>query len=59
MVQVASFCEWRLAQLQASGSINPTQSLKAAQGSQQVGCSHHIGTCCTLRDQRKAAPVHC
>jgi hypothetical protein len=27
---VASFCEWRLAQLRAAGPINPTESLKTA-----------------------------
>jgi hypothetical protein len=30
VMQVAFFCEWRLAQLRAAGSINPTESLKTA-----------------------------
>jgi hypothetical protein len=30
VIQVASFCEWRLAQLRVAGSINPTESLKTA-----------------------------
>ncbi len=67
IVQVASFCEWRLAQLQASGSINPTQTLKTARKALNrsapaaVALGHRAPAATTVThfDQVNCASVRC